>query len=183
MLTSTIRRCAVAAALACAPLLANAVALSYYQEVGDAGAMPTPQSVTGGPYSGIQGMLGGADEADAFLFYFAGGAIVIEASWDDATTDTLFLELFGDACMSSCGSLGSGSNSLTVTDLAAGNYVLEIATGFAADPPFTIELFDLNQQPLIILPPQAVPSPSTAALLGAALLALGWASRRRRAAD
>jgi hypothetical protein len=155
-----------------------------YPEDGDAGDRFNPQNITGGPYCGISGDIGGQvlvvgdgepffvnDGVDAFKFYYTGGHF--SGLYDPPSGVTRALYHADDL---SNPISHSGDDWGTQP---AGNYVFELTA--AGDPPFTFGLFiDLQNPDADRLPLRApaVPAPGALALMLAGLAGLG-ASRRR----
>lgn len=165
-----------------------------YAEVSDAGDRSSPQAIAGVDISTITGDVGGVgDPSDAFRFFFAGGGIAFVGTATFPPTGGLIplpLDLFPDLgfppdpITPDFGSFGVGV--IGFLALAAGNYIIEGT--YLTDPPFTIQVFDINPDgsPGITLqvlqPPTAVTSPGSAVLLALGLVGLWRAGRplRRR---
>lgn len=185
--------CAMGFAAAATPALAI-IAVSEWQEVGDAGGIGNPQATAGnGALVTIRGSLGefipeteSTDNGDVFTIRFCSncesgfGDFEAFARFDDGELAEFFplvLELFSEQGESiAVGEFGS----LFIEELAAGIYHLGVFTDIGFDPPFTVTFDNLNVNPLNPLNPASVPEPVTLGLLGAGLAGIG-AFRRRRA--
>jgi hypothetical protein len=169
-----------------APLVPPA---GLYVEQDDAGNRFNPQNVTGGPYRGFAGNIGGTDTVDAFRFQWLGGnfngyffpdtsdGIVVAAG------EEIFRELFAATNLGSpLPHTGSAGYDLW-GPIDPGIYVFELST-FAGDPPFAFALLNPSNIPfdpalrIAAVPAAAVPEPGTWLLVLIGVLGLAIFRKR-----
>jgi len=136
---------------------------------GDAGGLTNPQLITSPiPVGSITGTIGGSDMFDVFGFFFGGGDFFASIG----STVDLVLSLFKANLDVVVPETGTGS--MSVTALGAGNYLLKVSTDFGVDPPFTITF----NTPVSA---SQIPEPATLALFGLGLAGFGFLRRKRAA--
>ncbi len=160
---------------------AHAIAVLTYFSGGDAGGndvagdLSNPLLVTGGPFNGFQGDVGGTgDTTDVFGFNWHGGDF---KATETGGATTFYLKLF-DAATAAVADEDATPDTFVATNLAAGNYFLQITA--SVDPPFTVEI----TTPLTPLDPLVfdfIPEPATIALFGLGLAGIPLVRRRRNA--
>lgn len=159
-------------------------ASSVWVEVGDAGDVSNPQVTVGdGNLTEIDGdikPLGGTIEDDAFLFRYGGamGTLKMTFAFNDPTLLPAPLALFDEH-----GNVVAGANRdgiVTVSDLAAGPYIVEAHSDQGLDPPYTITFDSPAMGPTGVS--FAVPEPGTAVLFELGLISLAVFGIRLRAA-
>ena len=175
-------------------LVAPPISTNPYVEIPDAGDRNNPQFISGGPYDGFIGDIGGPDAVDAFGFGWGGGAFSATAAFNQMIPymgppmlmieeeyvimplfEVLRLTLFtADLTMEKA----TGISSIQLPDLLPGNYILEVTTTMLVDPPFTVGVTGPVMNPVL---PFQVPEPGTLALFGLGLAGLGFARRRKAA--
>ena len=149
-----------------------------YSEQGDAGDRSNPQNITGGPYSGIEGDIGGPtpppkDQFDAFRFSFGGGNLLAIFT----ASVPIELRLFTNALVEIAPTLDDVLLE-TWNGLSPGNYILEVEA--LNDPPFQIGLFGPTLTPIgAPVTVAAVPEPDVGSLLLLGLVVLGTVGSRR----
>jgi hypothetical protein len=113
--------------------------------------------VTGGPWEGISGSLGGEDTLDAFQFFWSivngtpedyEAGFMATAAYDPGAQNPQYdysqslapyLWLYGDGALDQA--LGSSViGILGIPNMKPGNYILKVATTLMNDPPFTFTL-------------------------------------------
>ena len=155
-------------------------ASSVWVEIGDAGDFTNPQVTVGdGNLTEIDGdikPLGGTIEDDAFLFHYGGatGSLTMTFAFSDSTLLPAPLGLYDSQSNFIAGNDRSGI--VTVNDLAAGLYIVNVHSDQGLDPPYTITFNGPAIGPTGVS--FAVPEPSAAALVALGLIWLAMFARR-----
>jgi hypothetical protein len=151
--------------------------IPFWEEEGDAGDRTTPQNVTGGPYLGIIGDIGGPtpepfDRFDAYRFFFEGGEFGVAVF---GFTKPLEIRLFSDA-LSEISPESEEEYIESWGVLSGGNYILEFET--TEDPFMQAFLTGAISAPASV---PSVPEPGTWALIALGLATLLRMRQRVRA--
>jgi hypothetical protein len=139
-------------------------------ESGDAGNISNPQPTIGvGGLSDIFGSIGGGDVVDVFAFQHTApsGFFFVGSTLSSGEHPTITLYDSAKAVVT------SDADNIDLSPIPVGVYFIEIAIN---GTPTTYHLFFDGEAQFFA---ESVPEPSTFALLGLGLVALGWSRRRK----